>query len=263
MGFDTENKKHKTMTTKDQMDRKVTVVSTQSVNENETVQEAIPDAGSQNQEFVNQPVFTEAGHQINLDVLEDTPKEKTANASVAPQEEFVTTGTVPPSSKHINEMSWQELNNFMSASVVARPVRLPARLNARAKDPNMRLRWIEFKAEDGRRFRDAETMGFRTARPEEVVGLSTEVTTRADKTIVDHDLILMIIPAETINGYLKYNALRAMKMVSQFGSRRMAKQEGEATLRQGIAGEGININSPKMVDRFGNSKLEVYIPGGN
>jgi len=238
--------KNKTMTSKDQIaiKKEVTVVSSPSGNEIT----GLPG---------NEVNFEEVGHPINFDAV--TEPEVPASAQAVPgvnPADYV--GFEQPQT-HINRMNPRDLDNFMRESVVARPVRLPSKLNARSKDPNWRLRWIEFKAEDGRRFNDAHEMGFQLATKDDVVGIQVKI--RADGWIVSDDLVLMKIPCEIIDGYYKHNALSALKMVSQQGSRQLAKREGDAVLREGIASEGFNPNSQQMKDAFGRNKVELYVPG--
>ena len=240
MGFNKEDKP-KAMTTADQINRPVTVVSSQSGNAMDVGSEQITDVGEQ---------FTEVGHPINVDVPDSAQAVKGNDPA-----EYTGFAT----GVHINTMRTSDLENFMRESVIARPVRLPNNLTVRSKDPQYRLRWVEFKSEDGRRYNDCCNMGFRNAKPEEVVGLNTTLKVQPDG-IKYNDVILMIIPCETLDGYYKYNALRALKMVSQKGSAKIAAAEGNAQLRQGMADAGINPNSRAFKDAAGHPKIEIYDP---
>jgi len=189
----------------------------------------------------------EVGHDIDFSLLDETPAEKKAAGEI-PLADFVTPAQVSP--KTLNKFA---LEDFMRASVVARPVRLPNNLDVRSKDPNYRLRWVEFKSEDGRRFNDCLNMGFRIAKKEEVVGLNSTLKQDADG-IKYNDVVLMIIPCETIDGYYKYNALKALKMVSKSGVAKLAQNVADMELRSGINSAG------KYANRMKN-EISTFVPG--
>lgn len=209
--------KDKGMTTKDQQNQPVRVVSTASGNDMDVASIPTP----------NKEDFVET-EKVDLSSIEEQEISKTAQAvkGVEP-DQYVGFSKGQPLSK----INARDLDNFMASSVIARPVRLPSKLNARSKDPNWRLRWVEFKAEDGRRYSDCLEMGFVNASKDDVVGLQVKIN--SDGTIKADDLILMKIQTEVINGYLKHNALKAMKMVSKTGVKQMAQSEGNKILREG------------------------------
>lgn len=245
MPFDAneQRKLAKAMTTKDTMNKPITVVSTQSGNEAEINKEInnLGDVGSKQDTKSEQEEyqFVEVGHPA--DVHSDPPLA-----------ELVTPGHIP-----INKMSPHDLDDFMHSSVVARPVRLPNRLTVRCKDPNWRPRWVEFKSEDGRRFNDCCNMGFRIAKKEEIIGLSSSLRITPEG-IKDNDLVLMVIPTETINGYLKHNALESLRKVSRKSVTNQANREGNAAMREGLNSLGLN---PKLARRA-QEEMYIYDPQG-
>ena len=228
-------KKDKAMTTKDQINKRVRVVSTASGNDMDVASIPTPNKD----EFEE----TQAVDFSSLEDQQEVPATAQAVKGVEP-DNYVGFSKGQP----LNKINARDLDDFMAASVIARPVRLPSKLNARSKDPNWRLRWVEFKAEDGRRYSDCLEMGFVNASKDDVVGLQVKVN--SDGTIKADDLILMKIQTEVINGYLKHNALKAMKMVSKTGVKQMAQAEGQKILQQGAEEHGRKVPYRDYADKI-------------
>lgn len=148
------------------------------------------------------------------------------------------------------------VDDFMSESIVARPLRLPNYLDVRCKDPNFIPRWVNFKTQNGARYSMFKSSGFRNAKQEEMVGLSEEITVGSDGMIKDHDVVLMVAPKSIVFGAYKQNALNSMRMISRTGAMGRAKEESDRVIRQGISSEGFNYG------QYG-KKLTSYIPDGD
>lgn len=156
----------------------------------------------------------------------------------------------------VAQMSPQALDDFLADSIIAVPLQMPNFLDLRAKDPNYRLRWVNCKAQGGVRFDQAQAMGFRVARKEEVMGLNSNIMIAPDG-IKYHDVILMIIETKKILGHYKYNFLRSASRVQRSGQEAMqrAKQDVQAGLRH----EGISQSAFQTPGEA--PKLDFYIPG--
>lgn len=148
------------------------------------------------------------------------------------------------------------VDDFMSDSIVARPLRLPNYLDVRCKDPNWIPRWVNFKTQNGARYSMFKSAGFRNAKQEEMVGLSEEITIGGDGMIKDHDVVLMVAPKAIVFGAYKQNALNSMRMISRTGAMGRAKEESDRIIRQGISNEGFDPG------QYG-KKLTSYIPDGD
>jgi hypothetical protein len=178
----------------------------------------------------------------------DVPKEETKTA-VEVKAEAVRSGQIK-----VSELAQVDFDDFMHSSIVALPKRLPTMLDVRAKDPNFRLRWVNFKADGGRRVDECRAMGFTVAKTEEVQGLEEASIMLHPDGIKYHDVLLMKVPTKLLFGWLKQNALESMRAVSPKFLHKAAKAEGERTLRQGIMNEGRSYNDMK-------DKIGIYVPG--
>jgi hypothetical protein len=157
------------------------------------------------------------------------------------------------------EEKGQEVNNpayddFMNSSIVAIPRQLPTMLDVRCKDPNFRPRWVNFVSDNGRFLEEKKAMGFRLAKPEEIIGLPTDSLMVKPEGIKYHDVILMVVPTKLLFGWYKHNAIESANKVNPKRLHQAAMAEGEKILRQGIANEGRNYK--EMAELIG-----VYIPG--
>lgn len=222
---------------------------------------------------VSQPSAVELAEMVKdvevlnpLDEFNNTPIPET---SVAPIDDDVaklaevveaTDGLVSSQPLHVNELSNIQVDDILSASIIARPLVLPNHLDQRARDPKYRLRWVNFKANGGARFEQCAAAGFRIAKPEEVVGVNPQLNI-TPTGIKYHDTILMLIEADRLLGAYKYNFQRSLNMVSEKGALDSANK-----LAQGQFGRDMNnlpggrVPSEYMVDGRGQQKVKFYVP---
>ena len=160
------------------------------------------------------------------------------------------------SAAHVNEMPSSEIDDILSASIIACPLQMPNFLDVRSKDPNYRLRWVNCKAQGGARYDAACAMGFRKAIPQEVVGLNSNIMIAGDG-IKYFDVILMAIETKKLLGHYKWNFLRSASRVQKSGQEAMqrARQDVQSGLRQeGVPQEAFQNPGERP-------KLDFYIPG--
>lgn len=162
-------------------------------------------------------------------------------------------------SGHINPADFQDSvipEDFMNASIVAIPKRLPSMLDLRPKDPNWCLRWVEFRADGGRNFEERRALGFQIAKLEDVANLETDNIMVKPDGIRYHDVVLMKIPTRTLWGWYKHNAITSLRSVQPRKMHTDAAQQGNKLINDGIAGEdrgGRTIQEAKDL-------ISVYVP---
>lgn len=108
--------------------------------------------------------------------------------------------------------------------IEARPLRSPNFLNLKPKNPNMSLYFgnrAVGEKESGLRFDQLIAMGFRPAKPDEILtaqGDACPPSIQRDGRIMYGDLILLIISKQAYLGATKWNAESAERRVRRFGS---------------------------------------------
>jgi hypothetical protein len=109
------------------------------------------------------------------------------------------------------------------SQIEAKPLRSPNFLNLRPKNPNMSLyfgnRAVGDK-ESGLRYDQLIAMGFRPAKPDEVLtmqGKPIPDSILRDGRVMYGDLILLIMPRNDYIGAQKFNAESAERRVRRFG----------------------------------------------
>ena len=200
-------------------------------------------------QVVSQPsvydVIARAGEQSTV---QDTVVKEPAKA------EAVRSGEVK-----VSALEQPEFDDFMASSVVAIPRRMPTMLDLRCKDPNYRPRWVNFKADGGRRVDECKADGWTIALREEVLtreGLPLD----PDNTIVQkdcikcHDVVLMKVQTWKLFGWLKSNAEKSLRTVSRTHAHNRALSEANAELSKGLN----EIGCPK--ER--RDDISIYIPSG-
>jgi len=236
----------------------VRVVSQPSVEDNPLLTQTISDTSNTVPSSPEKPKSEvgEVGHKINLDEINDQETKETSTQTETKEDTHKreVASNVRSGKVEIRDLSARDLDDFMAESIIARPLQLPTFLDVRSKDPNYRLRWINFKAMGGARFDWACAAGFTKAEIKDVVGLNSNILVHPDG-IKYHDVILMKIETATLFGAYKHNALRSHQMTTRFGAHKIAKQEGDAELRNGISSEGFNPNDPRV-----SGKIGIYIP---
>jgi hypothetical protein len=233
------------MTTGMGRDQPVQVVSQAKIEEIQAIEDA-----------ETQPTITESSDLDEATVLRDLKLEKAALRELALEEVATETNQQVTSATHVNEMSSNDVDDILSASVIACPLQMPNFLDVRSRDPNYRLRWVNFKAQSGARYDAACAMGFRKAVAKEVVGLNSSIMIAGDG-IKYYDVILMAIETKKLLGHYKWNFMRSVARVKHVGQEALqrAKQDVQSGLRQeGVSQEAFQNPGERP-------KLDFYIPG--
>lgn len=150
--------------------------------------------------------------------------------------------------------------------IEAKPLRSPNFLNLKPKNPNMSLYFgnrAVGEKESGLRYDQLIAMGFRPAKPEEVLTISGQpcpASLQRDGRILYGDLILLIMPRSDYVGATKWNAENAARRVRRFGQAPVGLEKGQS------ADSRINptsaLNLPQQVKtREGRvGTVQAYIP---
>jgi len=213
-------------------------------------------------EVVSQPSGVDIdklyGHAKDVGSVEDIPARAVPTAEQLGTSELPEVSTkaeaVRSGQLKVSDLSATDFDDFMSASIVAIPKRLPTMLDVRAKDPNFRLRWINFKADGGRRVDECKAEGFTLARKEEVIGLESDSIMVQTDGIKYHDVLLMKVSTQWLFGRLKQNALESMRMVSPKRLHKAAVDGANKVVRQGINDSGRSYAELK-------DTISFYTPG--
>lgn len=151
------------------------------------------------------------------------------------------------------------------AQIEAKPLRSPNFLNLKPKNPNMSLYFgnrAVGEKESGLRYDQLIAMGFRPAKPEEILtmqGQACPTSIQRDGRIMYGDLILLIIPRVDYVGALKWNAESAARRVRKFGQSvtdgRAESQNAEARIAPSSAlSEVANSRAARE------GKVKAYVP---
>jgi hypothetical protein len=230
------------MTSASQMNTEVRTVSQATVEESERIEAAEHSSASEVGDF--------DPHEA---IREDTARE--AALKYAAEQTAKTVFTQKKEKVSVNAISSHEIDDILSASIIARPLQMPNFLDLRAKDPNYRLRWVNCKAQGGVKYDAALGMGFRVAKKEEVIGLNSTIMLAADG-IKYHDVILMIIETAKLLGHYKYNFMRSISRVQKSGQEALNMARIET--QKGLNAEHVPTSAYMTED--GGHKLEYYIP---
>lgn len=93
----------------------------------------------------------------------------------------------------------------LDEAIIARPLVLPDFANVKAISPEVSLRWIEFKAQDGMRFSQAQAQGWQVATATDIVdGAKSPYKQDGGSKLINGDLILMKMSRPKYLGALKY-----------------------------------------------------------
>lgn len=133
------------------------------------------------------------------------------------------------------------------SDIVAKPLVGADFTNLRPSSPNNSLRWVNRSAGGGARFDQMKAMGFRSAVAIDILGEVPKSLLR-DGSIINGDLILMVIAKVDYVGQLKLNRERAMKRVSRRNTLETGRRELSDALN-GVPGSAAN-----------KSKISTYTP---
>ncbi len=164
--------------------------------------------------------------------------------------------TTSPAIQPEKELSYDQIE--------AKPLRSPNFLNLIPKNPNMSLYFgnrAVGEKESGLRFDQLIAMGFRPAKPEEVLTVKKQpvpVSLCRDGRIMYGDLILLIISKADYVGATKWNAESAARRVRRFGTTMgtPGQEDGRPSAESAVA--GLNRNIRTREGRTGT--VQAYIP---
>lgn len=127
----------------------------------------------------------------------------------------------------------------MDDSLFARPLNNPDFEQVLPKNPNLRFRWINRDAPEGRsiRFSQAQTQGFVPAIPSDVKNPDVVKPYLRDGHYINGDIILMKIDRRAYDGALRYNRDRALRLGSKAvqAPRDVIQGKAEASIQEGSA----------------------------
>ena len=138
----------------------------------------------------------------------------------------------------VNPIRTQALNQVpehinapeLAEDIKAIPLVSPDFTNPKPKNPNVQLRWIEFKAKDGFRFHQAQAQGFSVAtlsdlaEPQKLAVYSREAGTK----FINGDIILMKIDKARYLGALKYRFNQSAALSDPSVQQAVAKASAQA-----------------------------------
>jgi len=166
--------------------------------------------------------------------------------------------SVPPSPAEAKPLSYDQIE--------AKPLRSPNFLNLKPKNPNMSLYFgnrAVGEKESGLRYDQLIAMGFRPAKPDEVLtmqGQPCPPSIQRDGRIMYGDLILLIIPRADYVGATKWNAENAARRVRRFGSTQTTPG-GTSLEGEGVRGETSSALGDIARSRAAHEgKIKAYIP---
>jgi hypothetical protein len=142
--------------------------------------------------------------------------------------------------------------------IVAKPLRTPNFLNLIPKNPNMSLYFgnrAVGEKESGLRYDQLVAMGFRPARPDEVMTVQKQAVPASivrDGKILYGDLILLIMPRADFRGALKWNEQSARVRVKKPG----VAIEGDSKALQTADGR----RAPANAGFPNHPKISTYVP---
>ncbi len=148
--------------------------------------------------------------------------------------------------------------------IIAKPLRTPNFFNLKPKNPNMSLYWgnrAVGERESTMRYDQLIAMGFRPARPEEVLDMSGSPCPPSmckDGRIMTQDVILLIIPRADYVGSLKWNEQSARLRVRKPGT----VIPGGATEHQTVDGREAPVDAFREIAANPNlaKKVQAFVP---
>lgn len=152
------------------------------------------------------------------------------------------------------------------SQIEAKPLRSPNFLNLKPKNPNMSLYFgnrAVGEKESGLRYDQLIAMGFRPAKPEEVLTLAGQAcppSIQRDGRIMYGDLILLIIPRSDYIGATKWNAENAARRVRRFGTTQETPGGTSVTAEGGRGETGSALGEIARSRAAREGKVVSYIP---
>lgn len=172
----------------------------------------------------------------------------------------------PPSSADQNAGTSQkarpatqaDLSNLTEADILnldfvdAKSFDIPAMLQVKPKDGNIRFRWVNFKNYEGGNYAMFKAIGFSNAQPEDVEGEVSEHLRKEDGTIKWFDVVLMKVPVLHLMGIYKKNIIKALMKVGRWQTEAIA--QAKRTLDHEIGSDVLNAL------RKQGKQIEFYAP---
>ena len=136
--------------------------------------------------------------------------------------------------------------------VDAKAFDIPAMLQVKPKDGNVRFRWVNFKNYEGGNYAMFKAIGFQNAKPEDVEGEVSEHLLKEDGTIKWFDVVLMKVPVLHLMGIYKKNIIKALMKVGRWQTEAIA--QAKRTLDHEVGSDVLNAL------RKQGKQIEFYAP---
>jgi len=140
----------------------------------------------------------------------------------------------------------------LDEDIVAKPLVTPDFANIKSKNPNVSFRWIEFKAQDGLRFSQAQAQGWQVATEQDIVLDNVISPYRKDggSKFINGDIILMKMDRRRYLGALKHKHNVAAALNDASVLRTVTAKQTVAALESAGAAKAENLG-----------KMSVFTPG--
>ena len=140
----------------------------------------------------------------------------------------------------------------LDETIVAKPLVTPDFANIKSKNPGVSFRWVEFKAQDGLRFSQAQAQGWVTATEQDVMidGVISPYKKDGGTKFINGDLILMKMDRRKYLGALKHKHQVAAALNDASVLRTVTAKQTVAALEQAGAAKAENLG-----------KMTVFTPG--
>lgn len=140
----------------------------------------------------------------------------------------------------------------LDESIIAKPLVTPDFANIKSKNPNVSFRWIEFKAQDGLRFSQAQAQGWTVATEADIVvdGVISPYRKDGGSKFINGDIILMKMDRGRYLGALKHKHQVAAALNDASVLRTVTAKQTVSALENAGAAKGSNLG-----------KMTVFTPG--
>jgi hypothetical protein len=152
----------------------------------------------------------------------------------------------------------RDLSNLTESDILnldfvdAKAFDIPAMLQVKPRDGNIRFRWVNFKNYEGGNYAMFKAIGFSNAKPEDVEGPLSEHLLKEDGTIKWFDVVLMKVPVLHLMGIYKKNIIKALMKVGRWQTEAIA--QAKRTLEHDVGSDVLNAL------RKQDKKIEFYAP---
>lgn len=136
--------------------------------------------------------------------------------------------------------------------VDAKAFDIPAMLQVKPRDGNIRFRWVNYKNYEGGNYAMFKAIGFTNAVPEDVEGVLSEHLMKEDGTIKWFDVVLMKVPVLHLMGIYKKNIIKALTKVGRWQTAAIA--QAKRTLDHEVGSDVLNAL------RKQGKEIEFYAP---